>query len=88
MGKRLQNKKGGEIMKCSYCGNEMLETTTTHVEEMGGNTILVIKGVPCYKCKECSEIHYTMDVLMKLEALVNKFKETLSTDMIVEYSVA
>lgn len=74
-------------MTCICCKSEMTETTTTYVKEFG-NSVVVVRHVPCYKCSECGEIHYTMDVLLKVEAIVDKLKETLTEVAIVNYSVA
>ena len=44
-------------MTCCYCGGDMIEATTTYFEQLE-NTIVIIKNVPCHKCKQCGEVVY------------------------------
>mgnify|MGYP002706283368 CR=1 FL=1 len=36
-------------MTCFYCKGDMLDSTTTYVEDLG-NCIIIIRNVPCSKC--------------------------------------
>ncbi|MBD5081151.1 MAG: YgiT-type zinc finger protein [Ruminococcaceae bacterium] len=74
-------------MTCFYCKGEMEETTTTHVEEIG-ECVIVIKHVPCYKCKKCGEIAYTGSVIKRLEEITEQLEKSLTEVAIVNYSVA
>ena len=38
-------------MKCISCKNEMYESLTTDVTDLG-NIVIIIRNVPCLKCKE------------------------------------
>ena len=59
-------------MTCFYCKGDMLESTTTYVEDLG-NCIVIIRNVPCSKCSQCGEVSYNGTVLRQLE----KIGETL-----------
>lgn len=74
-------------MTCTCCKSEMTETTTTYVKKLD-TSVIVIRHVPCYKCKECGEIHYTMDVLLKIEMIIEQVKDPLTEVAIVNYSAA
>ena len=74
-------------MTCFYCKDEMEETTTTHVEEIG-ECVIVIKHVPCYKCKKCGEIAYTGSVIKRLEEITEQLEKSLTEVAIVNYSAA
>ena len=37
-------------MTCFYCKGDMLDSTTTYVEDLG-NCIIIIRNVPCSVCK-------------------------------------
>ena len=42
-------------MKCGRCGKEAYQSTTSEAIELGFG-VLVIRNIPCYKCKECNEV--------------------------------
>lgn len=44
-------------MTCFYCKGDMLDSTTTYVEDLG-NCIIIIRNVPCSKCSQCGEVSY------------------------------
>ena len=58
-------------MKCIRCGNETYKSTTTEAIELNGG-VLVIRNIPCYKCEICDEIHFTGDVVKKIEQIIGK----------------
>lgn len=53
-------------MTCFYCKGDMLDSTTTYVEDLG-NCIIIIRNVPCSKCSQCGEVSYNGTVLKQLE---------------------
>ena len=74
-------------MKCSTCGGQTFKSTTTSVTDLG-NCIVIIRNVPCYKCEECNEILYTLDVTERLEEIINQTKQIMQGIAVLEYSSA
>ena len=71
-------------MKCSKCGAQMYESTTTEALELEGG-ILVIRNIPCYKCKECDEVFYSGTVVEALERITEKAKSMIQEVTIINY---
>lgn len=74
-------------MTCFYCKGSMVEATTTHVVEIG-ECVIIIRHVPCYKCRQCGEVVYTGNVVERLEQITEQLEKTLTEVAIVNYSVA
>lgn len=72
-------------MKCIKCGKNTFESTTTEAIELG-NGVLVIRNIPCYKCEFCDEIHFTGDVVKKLENIINSAKQQTTQLAVVDFS--
>ena len=72
-------------MTCFYCKSDMTESTSTYFAEIDGK-ILIIKNVPCLKCKQCGETAYTMKISRKIESIIEKFKSSLSEIEILNYN--
>ena len=60
-------------MKCGRCGKEAYQSTTSEAIELGFG-VLVIRNIPCYKCKECDEVFYTGDVVEQLERITERVR--------------
>ena len=52
-------------MKCSRCGQDTYSSQTTEAIELETG-LLVIRHIPCFKCRECDEILYTGDVVEQI----------------------
>lgn len=74
-------------MTCFYCKGSMAESTTTHVVEIG-ECVIIIKHVPCQKCRQCGEVVYTGSVVERLEQITEQLEKTLTEVAIVNYSAA
>lgn len=74
-------------MTCFYCKGSMVESTTTHVVEIG-ECVIIIKHVPCQKCSQCGEVVYTGSVVERLEQITEQLEKTLTEVAIVNYSAA
>lgn len=48
-------------MTCFYCKGDMVDSTTTYVEDLGN--CIIIRNVPCSKCSQCGEVSYNGTVL-------------------------
>lgn len=71
-------------MTCFYCKGDMVDSTTTYVEDLG-NCIIIIRNVPCSKCSQCGEVSYNGAVLRQLEKIVDQLKDSLTEVAIVNY---
>jgi len=72
-------------MTCFFCKGTLKESTTTHVTDIGERAIIV-RGVPCLKCDQCSEISYTGAVYEKLESILDALKDSMMEVAIINYS--
>lgn len=63
----------------------MKPSFTTHVVSWKGNLIFV-KNVPCEECGQCGEKHFSDDVAIRLEAIVNATKAKREELVILDYS--
>lgn len=74
-------------MTCFFCKGSMENTTTTHVVEIG-ERVIIIKHVPCQKCKQCGEVVYTGSVVERLEQITEQLENALTEIAVVNYSAA
>lgn len=72
-------------MLCMECGSTAEKGYTTDVTDLG-NCLVIIRNVPCHKCKECNEIIYTADVVQHLEKIIEMSKKLMQDISIVDYS--
>lgn len=71
-------------MKCSKCGAETYESTTTYVFD-AGNCLVIIRNVPCRKCTDCDETIFVGSVIRKLETMMNAAKKAMNEISIIDY---
>ncbi len=72
-------------MLCMECGAHADKGYTTDVTDLG-ECLVIVRNVPCYKCRECNEIIYTADVVQKLERLVDTAKKLMQEISIIDYA--
>lgn len=72
-------------MKCFFCKDEMIEATTTYMEDLG-SCIIIVKNVPCMKCSQCGEVSFSGAVVRRLEQIVDELKNVLTEVAVVNYS--
>lgn len=72
-------------MSCLYCKHDMKTDKTTHVVELG-ESVIVIRHVPCLKCEKCGEVVYTGTVMSQIELIINKFKSSFTEVAVVNFS--
>jgi YgiT-type zinc finger domain-containing protein len=74
-------------MYCPCCKNDTAyNDVNSEVVELGENALLVIRNIPCRKCRECSEIIYSGDVVRRIEILIEKAREAMQDLSIVDFS--
>ena len=71
-------------MLCMNCGTNVEKGFTTDVTDLG-NCLVIVRNVPCYKCKECNEVTYTLDVAKHLEEIASAAKKMLQEVSIIDY---
>ena len=50
--------------------------------------MVIVKNVPCFKCKKCCEFAYTATVVGRLEQITKQLEKTLTEIAVVNYSAA
>lgn len=75
-------------MKCMKCGQETFASRNVEAIELENGCLLVIRNIPCYKCKECDEIFYTGDVVEQIEQIIAMAKSLTQELMVVDYTAA
>ena len=72
-------------MTCFFCKNKMTATTTTRIAEFG-ESIIIVKNIPCHKCEKCGEATISIVVSERLEQIINEFNNTMMEITIIKYS--
>ena len=72
-------------MMCVVCGATTEKGYTTDVTDLG-NCLVIVRNVPCYKCKECNEVIYTADVVQKLEKIIDIAKQLMQEISVIDFS--
>jgi len=72
-------------LKCFYCKGSLIAGTTAHVVNFN-KSIIVIKDVPCDKCKQCNETVYSGTIVKQLERIVNSLKGSFAEVVVANYS--
>lgn len=75
-------------MKCMKCGRETFESRNAEAIELENGCLLVIRNIPCYKCKECDEVFYTGDVVEQIEQIIAMAMTLTQELMVVDYTAA
>lgn len=75
-------------MKCVKCGKETYQSTTTEAVELGDGYLLVIRSIPCYKCRKCDEVLYTGDIVEQLERITENAKKLMQELVVIDYTKA
>lgn len=65
----------------------MIESTTTYYAELE-NTFVIVKNVPCHKCKQCGEVVYNAAVVGRLEEIAKQLEKALTEFAVVNYSAS
>ncbi|MDD5952402.1 MAG: type II toxin-antitoxin system MqsA family antitoxin [Oscillospiraceae bacterium] len=73
-------------MNCFMCKGELQEGTTNHVVTLESGCIVIVKNVPCLRCKQCGETYYTGTVTEQLEVILDTLETNLTEIAVVEYS--
>ena len=74
-------------MKCMKCGQPAYKSTTSEAIELGFGP-LVIRNIPCFKCKECDEIFYSGDVVQRIETIIEETKSLMQDIRVIDFEEA
>jgi len=72
-------------MTCFFCKGEKKNDLTIDVTDLG-SCIVIVRGVPCYKCTHCGETTFDLIVGERLEQIVDALKDSISEIAVVQYS--
>lgn len=75
-------------MKCMKCGSAVYQSTNAEAIELDGGGLLVIRNIPCYKCRACDEIMYTGDVVEQLERITAAAQLLAQELTVIDYTRA
>jgi len=64
----------------------MENSLTVDVTDLG-SCIVIVRGVPCYKCTQCGETTFDLIVGERLEQIVDTLKDSISEIAVVQYSI-
>lgn len=74
-------------MMCFMCKGDLEKATTSYMSEYNG-CYIIIKNVPCTRCKQCGEEYLNGVTLKKIETILEKLKTVLTEIAIVDYTKA
>lgn len=74
-------------MICTGCGVKTEKGFTTSVTDLG-NTLVIIRNVPCYKCTECNEVMYTAEVVKQIKRIIETAKQLMQEISVIDYQKA
>ena len=72
-------------MTCFFCKGNMDTAMTKHFVDRD-TCVIIIKSVPCYKCTQCGEVAYTLNVGKRLEEIAGTLLDSLTEIVVANYS--
>ena len=72
-------------MTCFFCKGKKENSFTIDVTDLG-SSIVIVRGVPCYKCIHCGETTFDLAVGERLEQIVDTLKDSITEIAVVQYS--
>lgn len=71
--------------RCFYCKGIMENGLSNYMTEINGQFI-IIKNVPCHKCRQCGEVSYSGKTVAHIEKIIENLKKSFAEVSIVEYA--
>jgi len=62
-----------------------MEQSSSTYTAQAANCIIIIKNVPCMKCRQCGDVVYNTKILKKIEEIMGRLNEFASEVAIVDY---
>lgn len=75
-------------MKCFLCKDSATESSTTTYMTSCENCYIIIKNVPCLRCRQCGEEYIDGVTLQKIEQIIEKLKSVLTEIAVVDFRSA
>lgn len=75
-------------MKCPLCKGKMVEGKTNLPYELGAGKIIVITHVPALVCDQCGDDFVVIDVVKKVEGILERIEQDGVSMAFVEYEQA
>lgn len=72
-------------MKCTLCKGNMLAGKTNLPYELDREKIIVVRNVPALVCDQCGDVFVEIDILRKVEEVINRAEQNGITMAFVEY---
>lgn len=69
-------------MKCHVCGSKLKPITTDLPFKANENSILIMKNLPLYQCKSCSEYLLEDSVLKRVEEIIQNVDSAAELEVI------
>ena len=73
------------MTKCFSCKSDTMEQSTSTYTAQASNCIVIIKNVPCMKCRQCGDVVYNTNILKKIEKIIRRIESMASEVAIVDY---
>ena len=73
--------------RCFYFKGTMENAFTSYMADLDGHFV-IIKNVPCHKCKQCGEVSFSGETVAKIEEIIEMLKTALTEVAIVDYAKA
>ena len=70
---------------CFYCKGDMRPGKTLFSVQYG-NSVIVIKNVPCMECVQCGETEISDEVMKQLETMIETVKKTMQEIAVIDYT--
>ena len=71
--------------RCFYCKGTMEEDFTNYMADLDGQFV-IIKHVPCHKCRQCGEVSFSGQTVTRIEEIIATLKAAFTEVAIVEYA--
>lgn len=69
---------------CFFCKGIIENDFTNYMVDLDGHFV-IIKNVPCHKCRQCGEISFSGKTVTRIEEIIEDLKKILTEVAIVEY---
>ena len=73
-------------MNCIKCGTETYPSATTEAIELGNGGLLVLRNIPCRKCKKCDEVLYSGTVVEQIEKITKYARHLLQEITVIDFT--
>ena len=73
------------MMDCFRCKGNIEPKLKTHAVTLD-KCVIIIKNVPAFVCRQCSEVYFSDDVMQNLEAIIDRLENLIKEVAIVDYA--